>query len=265
MITDLTFVGTNADSIEWTFSNGSINNSTVTGATLTGTNPATANGNIGTHGNLSNVNFSGTDVYDVSVTTWNNFGCSTTTSFPQFIAVGNNNPPGSNIYSFSPAFVCINDPVSIAYDELNSPSNHLNGSTGAIANEVWWDWGDGSPLTLQTISQNVLDFPVPTSHSYSLPGTYTITMVPWGMIGGVYVCSGDTLTQQVTVLGPAATLSANIDCNNPLVPTLSPTYYGTGGTTTYLWDFGDGSPTNNTRHFLLHIHTHLIIHPTLSP
>ena len=66
------------------------------------------------------------------------------------------------------------------------------------------------------------------------------------MIGGVYVCSGDTLTQQVTVLGPAATLSANIDCNNPLTPTLSPTYYGTGGTTNYLWDFGDGSATNNT-------------------
>ena len=79
-----------------------------------------------------NVNFSGTDIYDIAVTTWNNFGCSTTTSFPQFIAVGNNNPPGSNIYSFSPAFVCINDPISIAYDEVNSPSNHLNGSTGNV-------------------------------------------------------------------------------------------------------------------------------------
>ena len=44
--------------------------------------------------------------------------------------------------------------------EVNSASNHLNGSTGAIANEVWWDWGDGSALTLQTISQNVLDFRV---------------------------------------------------------------------------------------------------------
>ena len=235
--TTITSTGLNIDSISWSFPNGSL------GGTPIPTPPT--NGYIANAGSVD-VQFPSEGAYDVTLTTWTALGCSTITTIPSAITVGDGNPPGSNILSINPdpAILCINDLFSVTYNHQTNGSNFINSTNGDKAEEVWWDWGDGSVMTLQSINPDPFAPPVATTHSYAVPGTYTITMVPWGMTGGNYTCSGDTLTFNVTVNGPAATLNVSHDCNSSLQAQLSPAYFGVGGTTTYAWDFGDGTTSN---------------------
>lgn len=107
-------------------------------------------------------------------------------------------------------------------------TNFTDQSTSAIGWE--WDYGDGSPF-VNTQSPN---------YTYALPGTYGVTLVAFN----IYGCT-DTLTHNVTVLPqPQAAFATNTVCANSAVLF---TDTSSGAPTLWAWDFGDGSPIDNTQ------------------
>jgi gliding motility-associated-like protein len=90
-----------------------------------------------------------------------------------------------------------------------------------------WDFGDGNSSTLQN----------PT-HSYTLPGTYSVKVTTTNHPG----CEDVSITKVVTVIpAPEASFTfINNQCVNSAV-TFTSTSTATTGTSTYLWDFGDGT------------------------
>lgn len=90
-----------------------------------------------------------------------------------------------------------------------------------------WNYGDGSPFGN---SQN-------TTHTYSGPGTYTITLVVTTNAGCV-----DSLSQQVTVFpNPTANFSATTVCNGLATQF---TDLSNPNPTSWQWYFGDGNTSN---------------------
>ena len=96
--------------------------------------------------------------YDIVLTTWSAAGCSTTTTVPSAITVGDGNPPGSNIFSVNPnpIILCINEPLWVTYNHQTNGSNFINSSNGNKADEVWWDWNDGTAISQQSINPDPL-------------------------------------------------------------------------------------------------------------
>jgi PKD repeat protein len=89
---------------------------------------------------------------------------------------------------------------------------------------------------------------VPLAYTYTTPGTYTVSMTPYTVVGNQLGCSGSVSTQIITVKGPKASFSTStINCSNQFTRTFTNTTTGTTGLTTYAWSFPSGSPaTANT-------------------
>lgn len=133
---------------------------------------------------------------------------------------------------------CLGDPIVLS--NVTTPLNilqHRMYNYGAF-NAYWntvpdsifaWDMGNGSPLIWQS------------SHSYTYPaaGTDTITLFT---LGGLFTSCVDFKERYVTITpDPVAGFTVNAS--------LSPVYSFTSTSTdatTYSWDFGDGSPADNT-------------------
>lgn len=114
-----------------------------------------------------------------------------------------------------------NAPVSACQNSLIS---FTNTSTGATSFQ--WDFGDGSPPS--TLAN-------PT-HTYSAPGTYTVQLIA---ISGA--SCRDTTTRSITILPrPQANFTFTVECVG------TPTQFtdASTGAVSWLWDFGDGSPTS---------------------
>ncbi len=104
-----------------------------------------------------------------------------------------------------------------------------NNSTNAVAYS--WNFGDGQTST-----------EISPSHTYSAPGTYTITLIAIGSGG----CPNDTATQQVVVSNaPNADFSASQFCVGGTTLFSDISSVATGSIVSWLWNFGDGSPTSN--------------------
>jgi len=108
-------------------------------------------------------------------------------------------------------------------------------STATNVNSISWNFGDGS-----TAGNN----PSP-SHTYNKPGVYTITLYAYGNNNAV-----DSIKNTVTVDGPYAVLSSDIvqGCA-PATATLSAV---ANNTTSYTWDFGDGTVQQTSDTFATH-------------
>ncbi len=110
---------------------------------------------------------------------------------------------------------------------LGMPVIFINTSVNA-GNYLWY-FGDNTTSS----SSN----PV---HTYTTPGTYNVMLVAWDMPN---VCT-DTFIVPITV-SPGPTASFNISpqytCGAPA--TINFTSTSTGGAVSYVWNFGDGSPT----------------------
>jgi PKD repeat protein len=99
-------------------------------------------------------------------------------------------------FTLAPSTVCLNSPVVFTNTSVGGDSYH-------------WDFGDGSISNLAS----------PPAHSYSLPGTYTVTLVainsgsPGAPAADAHPACGcrDTISQIVTVL-PSTGPSIDLDC-----------------------------------------------------
>jgi gliding motility-associated-like protein len=139
---------------------------------------------------------------------------------------------GSPTADFStPNKICVGTSVPI----MNS-SQFGWGSTQFT--QVMWDFGDGTTSTLLT----------PT-HSYQLPGTYTITL----SVKSDSSCVIATKSRTIIVMGkPKADFTFNSRCVNTSIQinNLTTIGVGEGGYGTVLWNFGNGqqSTLNNPTH-----------------
>jgi PKD domain len=98
-------------------------------------------------------------------------------------------------------------------------------------------WGDGSTTVYGG------NYTSPVSHTYALPGTYTVCVVIEAFIGNV--CCHDTICERITVTDDPCD---GYDAHFVAMALLSPpcTYVFTDNSTpassVSYWDFGDGSP-----------------------
>ena len=102
-------------------------------------------------------------------------------------------------------------------------------SSGTIVSRVW-NFGDGSPVD---VTQN-------PQHAYSLPGTYTVTLIVTSNTG----CA-DTSTVPVTVYPlPVADFSVPSFCPGVQGTFTNQSAISSGSITSYSWNFGDGSASS---------------------
>ena len=125
-------------------------------------------------------------------------------------------PPTAN-FTATPASGCAPLPVTL--------TNTSNGNGRAITGWTW-DFGDSTTYNGQT----------PPAHSYSSPGTYTVTLT------AATACGSNSKTRYITVYGPPTanfTATPTSGCA-PLPVTLTNTSNGNGRAITgWTWDFGD--------------------------
>jgi PKD repeat protein len=125
--------------------------------------------------------------------------------------------------------------------------NFDNNSIGA--SRFTFDFGDGSPIQTTLTTGRV-------PHEYTTPGTFTITMTAHNS------CSDISTTETVTVLAQPLTdfdALTKLGCPGLAVKFTNNTQNGVS----YVWDFGDGSPTSNESE-PTHIYTGTQEHYTVS-
>lgn len=123
-------------------------------------------------------------------------------------------PPTAQ-FTGAPTTVCIGLPV-----------NFVNQSTnGTAAITQWaWDFGDGNSSTQTN-----------TSHIYSAPGTYTVTLVVTAANGQA---DAEVKVNYITV-NPAPTAAFTASTNGCSLPVAVTFGNGSTGGTTYAWNFGN--------------------------
>ncbi len=114
-------------------------------------------------------------------------------------------------------------------------TNQSTAVTPATLSTYLWNFGDGYTSTLQN-----------PAHTYTVPGVYTVTLTVTDSKG----CDSTKVKPlYVTVTSPIANFTCDsVKCN---LETVNFTNLSTGGNISYLWNFGDGSPTTtatNTSH-----------------
>jgi len=164
--------------------------------------------------------------YTVTLTAWNTCGNSATTSENITVSC----PPVTAQFSAN---------VTSGYPPLTVQFTDL--STSGVPIISWlWNFGDGSNST----SQNA-------THTYTNPGTYTVTLTAWNTCG-----NSATTSENITVSCPPVTaqFSANVTSGYPPL-TVQFTDLSTSGVPiiSWLWNFGDGS--NSTSQNATHTYT----------
>ncbi len=166
-------------------------------------------GNTSTQENPSNT-YNSLGVYDVSLTVTDQFGCSNSDTFTNYI----------NLNQVTASFNFIpNDTVFCAGTSVG-----FQNTSGINCS---WFFGDGGGIA-NTSAPTIY-------HTYNFPGTYTVTMIaaPGDM------CA-DTITQDITVESVNANFSSypNYDCKDSL--NVSFTDSSSSNVVSWLWLFGDG-------------------------
>src|SRR5690606_18195252 len=103
-------------------------------------------------------------------------------------------------------------------------------NTSLLALGYQWQFGDGAT--------SIAEHPV---HAYHTPGTYTVTLTAFGMNGGM-----NTMVKvDSVVVHPSALAFFSLQPSEVVAPTQPLfTYNHSTNATSYVWDFGDGSFSN---------------------
>lgn len=201
---DVTFFNSSTGAVSYTWNYGDGSSSFTTGSTAS---------------IVHTYNSYGT--FTVTMTATGANGCTSTTSltvvFDKFVSASFAVPLGE----FSG---CLPHTVS----PVNASQN---------ANLYVWNFGDGTPPVTTT------NFVAP-SHTYTTPGSYTISVVASNS------CNTSTSTVgPITVVGPplvAFSASPALGCS-PQVVTFGNTTTGASPTTNFYWDFGNGNTLNGVK------------------
>lgn len=178
----------------------------------TGWSWAFGDGNTSTVQSPSNT-YAASGTYSVTLTTTGTGGCTSTITIPVTVYA-------LPVASFSVNAVCVNTP----------PTTFTDASSGTTS----WAWDFGDPAS----GANNISSQTNPTHSYSVAGTYTATLIVTSANG----CT-DTVTQTVTVNPmPTAAFSVTTVCFNNATTYID---QSTGTPTQWQWDFGDGSNSTN--------------------
>lgn len=143
----------------------------------------------------------------------NSAGCVDTFTLPEPIKVGDKLIPN---FIGEPLTQCVDQPVI-----FTDTTQGVNNTT-----QFLWSFGDGSTSTLAD----------PT-HTYRDTGSYTVTLTVINQ-----GCVSDTIRlKYVRIVVPKADFDFKTTCTNNIVATFIDTSIGAD---TWLWNFGDGSPTS---------------------
>jgi gliding motility-associated-like protein len=105
-------------------------------------------------------------------------------------------------------------------------------NTSLLAQSYQWQFGDGAT----SIAEN-------PAHAYFTPGTYTVTLTAFGLNGGV-----NTMVKVDSVIvHPTAIAYCTVQPSQVVAPSQPLfTYNLSTNATSYVWDFGDGTFSNET-------------------
>lgn len=148
--------------------------------------------------------------------------------------------PIATDYTMSPAISTMCLGTALTFTNTTTPTAILNnrmynyGAYNAFWNSVpdsiyAWDMGDGSPLQWSTNA----------AYTYPAGGLDTVTLYT---LGGLFTSCLDT---KETYLNITPNAVASFTQNTTASPLIAFTSTSTGAVT-YAWDFGDGSPVDNT-------------------
>lgn len=162
--------------------------------------------------------FTGPGTFSVILTATSDSGCQSTTTLPTVVYP----LPTAAI---TPQNVC-----------LNALTNLLDASTSSVGNTInAWDWnfGDGTPnSTLQN-----------PSHTYSSPGTYTLTLIVTTVNG----CKDTTVNMVVIYQPPIANYTDSVKGCAPVCGTFTDLSTSVDGTiASWQWSFPGGSPATSS-------------------
>ena len=149
--------------------------------------------------------------YTVKVTIVTNGGCSSTATGT--VQVGNTKPVPA--FTFIPPAACIKSSIVFTDQSTGGPNQWL------------WDFGDGTTSTGPT-----------ATHAYTQPGSFKVQLTAYN--NGCW----DTISHVVTINPPKAAFTFASACGARNKVTFTDNSMGATGWT---WDFGDGSPLNNTQ------------------
>jgi gliding motility-associated-like protein len=226
-------------------------NNQCAGTTISFTNASTGTGtfttyswNFGDAGTSTAVSpahiYAAGGTYNVSLTITNGTGCSSTfnstvTVLPRPMAsIAGDDGDGDTQYCLSPVDNTTLDVVTF-----------FNLSTGAVSYS--WNFGDGSPVFNTT---SLASF----THTYSSYGTFTVTMVATG-------ANGCTTTITLTVVFDkfvSASFVVPLAEFSGCVPHVVTPLNASQNASTYVWNFGDGTPTVTTTSFVAPSHTYTV-------
>ncbi len=171
------------------------------------------NGNINTPSGNSSHTYSAAGMYSPKISITTDEGCTNSFTFPS-IAFG---VPPTNLVAF---------PNKTTYCGSETP---IFVAKSTNANLYLWDFGDG---TTARVTDTI------TSHQYGSLGSKTVTVTPF--YNG---CAGLPTSFEVEIIGVLAGYNYSNTCSAKNI--FSFVNYSQGNISSYLWDFGDASPTVN--------------------
>ncbi len=156
-------------------------------------------------------NYTAAGNYNVRLAATSALGCSDTLNLPINITAS------GNLTDFTVQDTDCNNTV-VNFTNISSP-NPTSSS---------WDYGDGSPLDVRKNGQ----------HTYTLPGTYTVTLT--NTFAG---CNG-IVSKQIYIVNPPVASFTGTNLNSCKAPLTSSFTNTSTGATSWTWNFGDGSQSN---------------------
>ncbi|MFL5764881.1 MAG: PKD domain-containing protein [Bacteroidia bacterium] len=226
-------------------------NNQCAGTTVNFTNTSTGTGvfttyawNFGDGGTSTSVSpthvYAAGGTFSATLTITNGAGCSSTfsssvTVLPRPVAsIAGDDGDGDTQYCLSPVDNTTSDLVTF-----------FNLTTGAVSYS--WSFGDGSPV-FNTAS--LASF----THTYTSYGTFTVTMTATG-------ANGCTTTTTLTVIFDkfvSASFVVPLAEFSGCVPHIVTPVNASQNADTYVWNFGDGTPTVTTTSFVAPSHTYTV-------